>query len=289
MKRRTFLAVAGAGAVGGCLRPSSSQSQDYGTEPVPYEITDLSVSVERVFPTHEHHFDVERRIHDLEGETKDPIKFADLDPELREAIRRIDDRSGNVPVGFDDPPAGFKELVEQHLLASSPLSGDYVELAYYDTDPDADPIADADATVTDDHPELQLTFRNPGDVPIEVESGGPPPFAVLHAIGVGDGDDHFWLWNDAYEAAGVSVSNGYLFASDGEYHMKVEPGETVSRRYYAAAELTDEFVEGTYILSQDGDVENSLYGAPLPVEYYSPALPEREVINPRVEFDLREQ
>lgn len=290
MKRRTLLAVAGAGAISGCLGPLSPQSSEYGTEPVPYEITNLTVSTEKLYPTHEYHFDVKRRVDDPVGETKSPVEFSKLKSELQEAIRRIVDPTQPVPAGFDDPPAGLIDTIDQHLIGCPMCSVEYVELASFDTDPGADPLADVTAMVVGEQTGIHLTLENPNDDPIEVRSGPGPPFSLLLAVGI-DGTDHqFQLWSDIYEKAGsITVEEDYVWRADPATYLDIEGGTDVTRTYELAAELTDEFVPGTYILSQRESAADPVYGAPFPIKYTSPTLPEREVINARVEFDLREQ
>jgi hypothetical protein len=225
MKRRTLLAIAGAGAVSGCLVNTSFQSTEIGEKSVAKEISNLAVSTEKLYPSHEHHFDVDRRVYDLTGETKEPLEFSDLGPELREAVRRITDPTEPIPAGVDDPPDGFIDTIDRHLIGCPMCSAEYVELVSIDTDPTADPIADVTATVGGEQTEIQLALENPNVDRIEVRGGPGPPFSILRAVGV-DGTDHqFQLWSEIYEEDGhITVEDDYVWRTDAGTYLNIEGG-----------------------------------------------------------------
>lgn len=284
MRRRTFLAVAGAGAVSGCLA-------HYAPEFVGHEFQDLDVSVEKLFPAHRYYFHLTGTDADPAAVGKVPIAYTDLDPEIRAVIRQTRDPG---PVGFDNPPPELLATADEALITCLEWcsgSAEYAELSYLERDPAAPPLAELAAEVTEDGTGLEVTLTNTDDEPIVVFSGAGPPFGALKAVGI-DGTDHvIELWSDSFRNAGVRIRDRRLHYTDVGVTTEFIPGETATRTYELTRRLTDEFVAGRYVLSPRSDASAFVYGEktdiPFPVRYDRPDdHREKEIVDVRVTVDL---
>lgn len=284
MRRRTFLAIAGTGAVSGCLA-------NHVPEFIGHEFRNLDVSVEKLFPTHRYYFYFSPTNADPEESGKDPIAYVDLDPEIKAVIRDIRDPG---PVGFDDPPPELIDTADEHLITCGDWcsgSADYAELTYLERDPATPPLAELTAAVTDDGTGIDVTLTNTDDESFVVFSGAGPPFGALKAVGI-DGTDHvIELWSDSFEQSAVEIRDRSLHYTDVGVTTEFAPGESVTRTFELTRRLTDEFVEGRYVLSPRYDASESVPGEetaiPFAVSYYRPdSHREREVVDFRVTVEL---
>lgn len=284
MRRREFLAVAGAGVISGCLA-------QYVPGSIDHEFRNLDVSIEKISPAYRYYFYLTRTDEDPEAAGKEPIPYVDLDSEVKKAIRQIRDPG---PVGFDDPPPKLIESADEHLITCGEWcsgSYEYAKLYYLEREPSAPPLAELTAAVTEDGTGIDVTLTNADEDPIVVFSGAGPPFGALKAVGI-DGTDHaIELWSDSFEQSAVEIRDRGLHYTDEGVTTEFAPGESVTRTFELTRRLTDEFVEGRYVLSPRYDASDYVLGEqtdiPFAVEYYPPDNHQKkEIVDFRITIDL---
>lgn len=289
MRRRAFLVAAGAGAVSGCA------GLGLRVVPVPREIDALTVSTDKIYPTHTYHFVAKRCTSETTDarDEKPRITYTDIDAALQPIVHRLVTLDRDV--AFDDPPDGLLDLADEYVIDCAGLCSRYAyaEIGYVRTDPTAPPVAEVTAVAFNKAwtSGVELSLRNTLDHPLAVMSGVAPPFGVLHAVGTDGTDNQFTLWSDAYaEDEQISVRGGKVLYPDGGGRFEVAAGSTVTRTYSLTYQLADRFVRGGYVLSERSDgtafVFGERTGIPFVVSYSSPGLSTMEYIDFRIEFEL---
>lgn len=284
MRRREFIAIAGASAFGGC-------QARFGPTSIDLEFQNLNVSMEKIFPEHRYNFYLTGTDEDPESTGRSPISYADLDPEARRIIWQIREPE---PAGFDDPPKAILKIADEHLIRCGdwcPVSAEFVMVEYIEPDLSAPPLGEFGATVTEKETAIDVTLTNKDDEPFEVFSGAGPPFGALKAVGI-EGTDHvIELWSPSFSDSDVTIRDGRLHYPDVGVMTEFVPGASITRTYQLSRRLTDEFVKGTYVLSPRSDASSFVFGEkteiPFPVEHYNPDNHRlKEIVDFRVTVDL---
>lgn len=289
MHRRAFLAAAGAGALSGCTGLALR------AVPVPYEIQGLTVSTEKIYPTHAYHFYRDHFVNEPTENAieKSPIEYNDIDAALQPIVHRLITLNHEVP--FDDPPEGLIALADDYVIDCSGLcSGHaYAAIGYAHTDPTAPPAAELTAEAFNKPwtGGLNLSLGNTLDQPLTVMTGRAPPFGVLHAVGTNGTDNQFTLWSAAYaDDKQITVRGGEVLYPDGGGRFEVSGGSAVRRAYTLTYQLADRFVRGNYVISSRADGRAFVFGErtdiPFVVSYSSPGLPATEYVDFQIEFEL---
>lgn len=259
MKRRTILLATGAGiggvAIGGVIGRTGPS--------VSAEIRSLEVSTEPLYPTHGYHFDTTQFLDDPDDVAgKVPIAFDALDGDLQSVVRQIvlDDR----PVGFDDPPPGLIDTVEQYVVGCPEWCDEddvFVELAYATFDADAEPALAVYADVTADRTGIHLTMANTSDRTQRVYSAAGAPFGIVAAVGTSETDHWFPLWSDCYEEDDdIRLEDGRIESESVLDTVDVPSSETITRTYELSTRIATDFIPGDYVLSPHSDARSYLFG-----------------------------
>ncbi|WP_137289337.1 hypothetical protein [Natronorubrum halophilum] len=260
MNRRAYVAGAGiglSGALGGCLESASIRSSPSGASGE-FELTDLtaSTSVDRppggyaLERSASYSADAVTREEERTGEERVVVDISEVDDdEVREALE-VAIETGEWR--SETLPDGLEETVETVDFVTGVTTGTYthVGLALHHVDPDRSPAIEFGATITDaavseDGPgAIDLELTNAGSTGQEVFSGTVPPFGMVRAESVDEGDE-FLLWREYEEEGCYGFDGSGWIRCDIGAITPIQPDETLSRRYEVLPGSTSHYPDQT--------------------------------------------
>ncbi|WP_115864355.1 hypothetical protein [Halorussus litoreus] len=197
----------------------------------------------------------------------DVWQVAEADAEVRELVRAAGNASG--AYGFDSAPAGLFEKLENHRYA-------YLDGAFYTTYVEAtesapvslsaevagesgDGSSESGEGAGESGGKLRLALENDADSELEISTGAPRPFGVLHAAPVGESDENHLLWTDAYAESDHVHTEGREVEAINAIGLIVTlaPGETAGESFEVP---TGEMASGEYVVDVSVGVEGGENG-----------------------------
>ncbi len=234
----------------------SSQERPQNAE---YELTDLQVSTSTDRPTHHYILepsafyseDAVEREESRTGEEQVVVDITDVEnPESKAAIETAilegEWKSNRAP---EDLPETI-ERVDFFTGVSKDDTYTHIGLTLHHLDPDAPPAIEFTAEITDryvapDSPgAIEFSLRNRSAQTQELFSGTVPPFGMLHAEAIGDGES-FLMWRDYEKEGCFSRWNGGWARCDIGIISKLESCEQLSKVYEILPSTTDTYPDET--------------------------------------------
>ncbi len=187
--------------------------------------------------------------------TAEPVAFSELadapvwdatdaPAETREVVREAGETSG--VYGFSEAPPDLLENLDasRYVYFDGTFYTAYVEKR-------SDLPTSLTAEFTDPDPEdgarFRLALHNDGTAEIQVRSGAPRPFGVLHFQPADDPETGYPLWTDAYEESEHVNTEGREVTAiqDIGLQTQVPPDESVEREFAVEEDLP----AGEYVLA----------------------------------------
>lgn len=154
----------------------------------------------------------------------------DAPAEVRSIVREAGETSGLYPL--DDPPEALLVNLDDHeyVFLDGRFFTTYVEkrgpLPVSLSASFTDPAPDGDARI-------RMELHNDADSRVEVLSGAPAPFGVVHYHPAGDPGDRRLLWTDAYEESDHVMTDGHEVTGWNSIGLTtaIGPGGSVAREF----------------------------------------------------------
>lgn len=175
----------------------------------------------------------------------DVWNVSNADGRTRDLVRAAGTESGTY--GVDDPPEGFLDALDAHEYA-------YLDGTFYTTYVEAREPAPVSLSAAFADGELTLSLSNDADYEVTVSTGAPPPFGVQYVHPVGESDEGYLLWTDAYAESDHVHTEGRDVNAVNSIGLLVQlaPGETTSETYAVPVE---DLPSGEYVVDLSVGVE----------------------------------